>query len=175
MKQPMKNIHCTERNTCPGWQKPYAIWWPPGPWRGSCVLILLGSGETTKDQPVHKSTEHQILRLTRMLMTASDYESSVNRVLRGWCNYFRHGVSARTFSYLDHFTWWRIFGWLRKRHAGLNKGTLVRRHLPNWVIRDGPVEMFRPQKIAIVRYRYRGAQIPTPWASATQDSPAPAA
>ncbi len=107
--------------------------------------------------------------------TLADLLHSVNRVLRGWCNYFRHGVSARTFSYLDHFTWWRIFGWLRKRHAGLNKGTLVRRHLPNWVIRDGPVEMFRPQKIAIVRYRYRGAQIPTPWASATQDSPAPAA
>lgn len=54
----------------------------PGPWRGSCVLMLLGSGETKKDQPVHKSTESQILRLTRMLMTASDYESSVNRVLR---------------------------------------------------------------------------------------------
>ena len=44
--------------------------------------MLLVSGETTKDQPVHKSTEHQILRLTRMLMTASDYEASVNRVLR---------------------------------------------------------------------------------------------
>lgn len=54
----------------------------PGPWRGSCVLMLLGSGGKTKDQPVHQSTEHQILRLTRMLMTASDYESSVNRVLR---------------------------------------------------------------------------------------------
>ncbi|MFD8708560.1 group II intron maturase-specific domain-containing protein [Kitasatospora sp. NPDC059648] len=29
-------------------------------------------------------------------------------VLRGWCNYFQHGVSKSTFSYLDHFTWWRI-------------------------------------------------------------------
>lgn len=54
----------------------------PGPWRGSCVLMLLGDGETTKDQPVRRSTESQILRLTRMLMTASDYESSVKRVLR---------------------------------------------------------------------------------------------
>lgn len=90
---------------------------------------------------------------------------SVNRVLRGWCNYFRHGVSARTFGYLDHFTWWRIFGWRRKRHAGLNKGDLVRRHLPNWEMCDGRIEMFRPQKVPITRYRYRGAQIPTPWAS----------
>ena len=27
----------------------------------------------------------------------------LNPVLRGWCNYFRHGVSSRTFSYVDHF------------------------------------------------------------------------
>jgi len=89
-------------------------------------------------------------------------------VLRGWCNYFRLGVSARTFSYLDHFAFWRVFGWLAKRHVGLNKHTLVRRFLPGWEIRDGNVEMFRPQKIAIERYRYRGARIPTPWSSASK-------
>jgi RNA-directed DNA polymerase len=106
--------------------------------------------------------------------TLADLLISVNRVLRGWCNYFRHGVSAKTFSYLDHFTWWRIFGWLRKRHDGLNKRTLVRRHLPGWKIRDGSIEMFRPQEIVIVRYRYRGARIPTPWPSEEPGSPAPA-
>lgn len=54
----------------------------PGPWHGSCVLILLGTGIEVKDaSPVYASTEHQILRLTRMLMTASDYEAAVNRVL----------------------------------------------------------------------------------------------
>ncbi len=99
--------------------------------------------------------------------TLGDLLQSVNRVLRGWCNYFRHGVSSRTFGYLDHFTWWRIFGWRRKRHAGLSKGDLVRRHFPNWEMCDGPIEMFRPQKVAITRYRYRGARIPTPWASQT--------
>jgi RNA-directed DNA polymerase len=107
--------------------------------------------------------------------TLADLLRSVNPVLRGWCNYFRHGVSARTFSYLDHFSWWRIFGWLRKRHAGLNKGTLVRRFLPSWEIRDDRVEMFRPQAIPIVRYRYRGTKIPTPWASEAPGPPAPAA
>lgn len=107
--------------------------------------------------------------------TLADLLCSLNRVLRGWCNYFRHGVSSQTFSYLDHFTWWRIFGWLRKRHDGLNKGKLVHRHLPHWEIRDGHVEMFRPQKVAITRYRYRGAQIPTPWVGETHESPVPAA
>ena len=99
----------------------------------------------------------------------------LNPVLRGWCNYFHHGVSSRTFSYLDHFAWWRIVGWLRKRHLGLNWGTLHRRFLPNWQIRDGRTEMFRPQEMAIVRYRFRGTRIPTPWASIEAGSPAPAA
>jgi len=89
----------------------------------------------------------------------------LNPVLRGWCNYFRHGVSARTFAYLDHYAWWRVVWWLRKRHDGLNWSTLSRRHLPGWEIRDGQVTMFRPNKVAIERYRYRGEQIMTPWAS----------
>jgi RNA-directed DNA polymerase len=99
----------------------------------------------------------------------------LNPVLRGWCNYFHHGVSSRTFSYLDHFAWWRVVGWLRKRHLGLNWGTLHRRFLPNWQIRDGRTVMFRPQEMAIVRYRFRGTRIPTPWASIEAGSPAPAA
>lgn len=95
--------------------------------------------------------------------TLADLLRWLNPVLRGWCNYFQHGVSSRTFRYLDHFSWRRVVVWLRKRHAGLNRGTLRRRHLPNWKIRDGGIEMFRPQEIAITRYRYRGAKIPKPW------------
>lgn len=105
--------------------------------------------------------------------TLGDLLHSLNRVQQGWCNYFRHGVSSRTFSYLDHFAWWRVFGWLRKRHAGLNKGNLVRRNFPTWELRDGHVELFRPQEVAITRYRYRGARIPTPWSSEAPESPAP--
>jgi RNA-directed DNA polymerase len=97
--------------------------------------------------------------------TLADLLQHINPVLRGWCTYFRHGVSARTFSYVDHFTWWRIVGWIRKRHGNPNWSTMLRRHIPNWAIRDGATEMFRPQRVAITRYRYRDARIPTPWAS----------
>ncbi|MBP7988777.1 MAG: group II intron reverse transcriptase/maturase [Candidatus Microthrix sp.] len=108
--------------------------------------------------------------------TLADLLRRLNPTLRGWCNYFRHGVSSRTFNYVDHFAFWRIVGWLKKRHVGLNMHTLVRRYLPGWRISDGGIEMFRPYKVNIERYRYRGAQIPTPWSSATTTgSPAPAA
>lgn len=95
--------------------------------------------------------------------TLASLLQSVNRVLRGWCNYFRHGVSSRTFNYVDHFTWWRIVGWLRKRHLRLSWGTLRRRFLPGWEIRDGRTEMFRPMRLNIERYRYRGTRILNPW------------
>lgn len=107
--------------------------------------------------------------------TLADLLHRLNPVLRGWCNYFRHGVSQRTFSYVDYFAFWRIFGWLRKRHHGLNKHTLVRRHLPNWKISDDGIDLFRPAAVAIERYRFRGTKIPTPWSSTTTGSPAPAA
>jgi RNA-directed DNA polymerase len=40
----------------------------------------------------------------------------LNSVVRGWCHYFRHGVSAATFCYLYKVMWWRVTRWLRKRH-----------------------------------------------------------
>jgi len=95
--------------------------------------------------------------------TLADLLRAINPVLRGWCAYFRHGVSKSVFGYLDHFAWWRVVGWLRKRHLGLNWGTLSRRYLPGWEIRDGRIEMFRPRAVAVSRYRYRGTAIPTPW------------
>ena len=89
----------------------------------------------------------------------------INPVLRGWCNYFRHGVSSRTFNYVDHYAFWRIVGWLRKRHLGLSMHALVRRFLPGWTIREDGIVLLRPSKIAVERYRFRGTRIPTPWSS----------
>jgi RNA-directed DNA polymerase len=123
------------------------------------------------------SVMDKVRKLTRRRRhrTLADLLRQLNPVLRGWCNYFRHGVSSRTFGYLDHFAFWRVVGWLRKRHVGLNMGTIVRRFLPGWQIHVGRTELFRPEVVAIIRYRYRGSRIPTPWASGEPGAPVPAA
>ena len=110
----------------------------------------------------------KVRRLTRREKhrRLADLLRRLNPVLRGWCTYFRHGVSSRTFGYVDHFAFWRIVGWIRKRHHGLNWGTIHRRYLPAWEISDGTTTLYRPRAVAIVRYRYRGARIETPWSSA---------
>jgi RNA-directed DNA polymerase len=53
--------------------------------------------------------------------------------------------------------------------------TLVRRFLPGWQIRVRMIELFRPTTVAIVRDRYRGTKIPTPWPSPPSRIAAPVA
>jgi RNA-directed DNA polymerase len=88
----------------------------------------------------------------------------LNPVLRGWCAYFRHGVSSRTFSYLDHYAFWRVVGWLRRKHAKANWRTLRRCHLPRRQPAGTHTTLHRPRSVRITRYRYPGQQIATPWA-----------
>ena len=100
--------------------------------------------------------------------TLADLLHRLNPVLRGWCNYFRHGASSATFSYLDLFAWRRITRWLRKRHPGITWKHLFRRFLterPGNRPAEGKEVLFLAQQMPIVRYRWRANNIPTPWAS----------
>lgn len=40
----------------------------------------------------------------------------INWMLRGWCAFFRPGVSSTAFHYLSHFARDRVIRWLRKKH-----------------------------------------------------------
>lgn len=88
----------------------------------------------------------------------------LGRVLRGWANYFRHGVSKRIFTAIDSYAWERITAWLRKKHR-MGWPELRRRFcLPGtWrLAHDG--QRFRgAASVTVTRYRYRGYRIPTPW------------
>jgi RNA-directed DNA polymerase len=98
----------------------------------------------------------------------------VNGRLRGWSNYFRHGVSKRTFSYLGAFSWRRVAYWIRKRHKGLTWKQLRRRFMNGgWTITDGQLTLFNPASVTVTRYRYR-AVIPTPWTPNTRHRAQPA-
>jgi RNA-directed DNA polymerase len=104
-----------------------------------------------------------------------DLLRQLNAVLRGWTNYFRNSAAAATFNYLRHYTWWRVVYWLRRKHRRANWKQLRRLYLcysgRTWVW-DGKVELFDPSTVTVIRYRYRGAQIPTPWNEHTTDTAA---
>ena len=100
----------------------------------------------------------------------SDLLRQLNGVLRGWTNYFRHGVSSDTFAYLHQFTWLRVVRWLRRKHRRANWKWLRRHYLANawWPEHDGEA-LFDCRTVPVTRYRYRGAAIPSPWAG-TQEA-----
>lgn len=90
----------------------------------------------------------------------------LNSVARGWCNYFRHGVSSATFGYLNQYMWRSVVRWLRARHPRLGWRTIKRRFLigyPGIRPEENGIKLYDPQEMPIVRYRWRGYQIPTPW------------
>lgn len=96
----------------------------------------------------------------------------LNPVLRGWTNYFRHGVSKATFGYLRAYTWQRVVGWLRRKHPRANWKWLRRRYLPGWWPTEGDTTLFDPNAVAISYTRYRGQTSDvTPWARITAASP----
>jgi RNA-directed DNA polymerase len=87
----------------------------------------------------------------------------LNPVLRGWTNYFRHGVSKATFDYLRAFVWRRVVNWLRHKHRRGNWKWLRRRYLPGWWPMEGGIALFNPAAVGVTRYRYRGSRIASPW------------
>lgn len=103
----------------------------------------------------------------------ADLLGRLNPVLRGWCAYFRHGVSKATFGYLDSFVWHRVTQWLLKRHKQITWAELYRRFLTgrpgNRPAAEG-ITMFDAAAVPITRYRWRSDNIPTPWISSAETS-----
>lgn len=108
---------------------------------------------------------NKIRLLTRKNMhrTFAELLLRLNQALRGWCAYFRHGVSKRTFSYVEQFAVQRMLSWLFKRHPKIGKRTVVRRFVPGWDFRSEGIEFYLPSRVPVTRYRYRGTRIPNPW------------
>jgi RNA-directed DNA polymerase len=89
----------------------------------------------------------------------------LNPVLRGWCAYFRPGVSSRSFQYLRHYTWRRVVHWLRRKYPKRSWRWLRDHHLPGWWPTGRETVLYNPAAVSTIRYRYRAARISTPWDS----------
>src|SRR5438270_38049 len=71
----------------------------------------------------------------------------LNFVLRGWTNYHRHGVAAKTFAFLSAFAWRRVWCWLCHKYPKTAMGVLRRRHTQNWWPEQDEVRLFKPTKV----------------------------
>jgi len=115
--------------------------------------------------------KHRIKELTgrsTIGLSLDQLVQALNPILRGWTNYHRHAAAKRCFSYLDHYLWWRVMLWLRKKHPRLTWKQIKRRYWGRrWTSPDG-TRLHWPGQVQVTRYRYRGHRIPTPWATSEQ-------
>jgi Group II intron, maturase-specific domain len=125
------------------------------------VLTLPVANTPARVQLTWRSTRRSTYQSLDILM------HRLNPVLRGWTNYHRHGAASKTFAYLGAYTWRRVWIWLRTKHPKATVRDLQQRYLNRWWPAQDGVELFNPAAVAIIRYRYRGAAIPTPWATTT--------
>ena len=67
-------------------------------------------------QAVKDKVKARTCRLTRH-MAPDEVITSLNRLLAGWANYHRHGVSKAVFSAIDSHAWSRLMRWLRGKYS----------------------------------------------------------
>ncbi len=49
-----------------------------------------------------------------------DLIRALNQKIRGWCNYYRHVVSSKIFSQIDHEIYQSLWRWIKRRHPKKN-------------------------------------------------------
>lgn len=95
--------------------------------------------------------------------------AALNPILRGWAMYFRFDAAKNTFGYVDHFVWWRVHRWTRKKHPHRRVRWLRNRYRDGgWRFSAGGLDLFRLATVPVERYRYRGAKILLPWMDAEE-------
>lgn len=92
--------------------------------------------------------------------------TSLNAIVRGWCEYYKHTSLHRDLEEISRYTWHRYLHWLLRKHKGSRKQGLIRsktrviHHRTRWIatIREGEhtLETYQwlPSPVELKRSRY---------------------
>jgi RNA-directed DNA polymerase len=118
-----------------------------------------------------------ILRRSTCRETLENRLRLINPVLRGWANFYRHAWGAkRVFVANDHYVWWTIYRWLRKKHPNTRMREIYaqygwrkpRGRMIRW--RDGETRRFMQSATRVRGFRLAW-QKPPVFASTSMESP----
>jgi RNA-directed DNA polymerase len=82
---------------------------------------------------------------------------TVNPVIRGWGQYYRHVVSKEAFRGIDHAIWRITWNWAQRRHPRQSRSQIKARYFQrrrgrDWVFTDGSETLFWMTSIPIRRH-----------------------
>jgi RNA-directed DNA polymerase len=101
---------------------------------------------------------------THQQAPAGQVIKTLNPVIRGWANYYRHAASSKTFASTDHRTWQMLWRWARRRHPKKPAKWVKARYFTDdgyWRLREGNTQMVRHSATPITRFaKVIGRQTP---------------
>lgn len=131
--------------------------------RGSKRAYVYSYPSRTSLQTMRRKLKTVTKRITHQ--SADQLFGQLNRMVRGWAQYFRHSSASQAYSHIANYMWWRVWSWLLHKHPRTGKRALwAQHHVRRWPQYNG-VRLYNPTTMRIQRYRYRGSKIPTPWAT----------
>ena len=84
-----------------------------------------------------KESQKAVLKKVRTLCKKMETEkqqtliSTLNPVLRGWGNYYKHVSFSKSFRRVDHEVWKALWQWARKRHSNKGLRWIKRKYFPS--------------------------------------------
>ncbi len=101
------------------------------------VRVHPSNGRLVSAAVIPKDRSHRLRERIKDLFQRSTLTESLknrlehlNPILRGWCNFYRHAWGAKhVFDAIDHYVWWTIYRWLRKKHPTTTMKELKRRYV----------------------------------------------
>jgi RNA-directed DNA polymerase len=90
----------------------------------------------------------------------------LNPVIQGWCNYYQHGVSSRTYHRVGHRLWRLLWQWAKRRHPGKSSRWVMQRYWKTvgqrqWVFGTAEKTLRNPMDTKITRWtKVRGRNSP---------------
>jgi RNA-directed DNA polymerase len=134
--------------------------------RGTAKFYVYTKPSKNAIQAIKDKVNAETYRATRD-QGLDELITTLNRMLAGWANYFRYGVSKQVFNSITRHAWWRLMRWTRNKYAGKNRLGIkeVRRRFCDigWRFAHNGVVFTGASSVKVSRYRYRGNNIATPW------------
>src|SRR5713101_298372 len=89
--------------------------------------------------------------------------TSLNPVIRGWANYYRHSAAKDVFSKVRHAQWQMLWNWAKRRHPNKSSQWVKARYFRDdgyWTFQEEEAELVKPDKTPITRYtKVTGPQV----------------
>lgn len=125
------------------------------------------NGKLVSTAVIPKDRSHRLRERIKALFKRSTLRKplaerlrTLNPILRGWGNFYRHAWGAKhVFSALDHYVWWTILRWVKKKHPTTPTRELCRRY--GWHLRgrgglhwkDGDVRVYELRRTPVRRFQ----------------------